>query len=93
MYSHRWYVKLLLAPNVPDCDTNYIQAIKHRLVFITPPAKKYYGFNINDIHTKKEVKFSPNKYYHVIFNFNNVIVSFVFTPEYDLLLNPMRAKA
>ena len=70
MYSHRWYVKLLLAPNVPDCDTNYIQAIKHRLVFITPPAKKYYGFNINDIHTKKEVKFSPNKYYHVIFNFN-----------------------
>jgi hypothetical protein len=80
MYPQRWNVKQLLAPNVSDFDTNYIQAIKHRLVFITRPAKKYYGFNIHDIHTKKEAKFSPNKYYHVIFNFNNVIVSFGFYP-------------
>jgi len=80
MYPHRWYVKQLLAPKVSDFDTNYIRAIKHRLVVTVPLAKKYYGFNINDIHTKKEVKFSPNNYYHVGFNFNNVIVSFGFYP-------------
>lgn len=80
MYPHRWYVKQLLAPRESDFDTSYIRAIKQRLVITVPLAKKFYGFNINDLTNKKELKFSPNNYYHVGFNFNNIIVSFGFYP-------------
>ena len=80
MYPHRWYVKQLLAPKVTDFDTSYIKSNKRRLTITIPVAKKYYGFNFIDLQEKKALKFSPNNYYHLGFNFSNIIVTFGFYP-------------
>ena len=80
MYPHRWYVKQLLAPKVPGYDTAYIKSNKRRLTITIPVAKKFYGFNITDIEKKRILKFSPNNYYHVGFNFSNIILTFGFSP-------------
>lgn len=80
MYPHRWYVKQLLAPKIPYFDTSYIKSNKRRLTITIPVAKKYYGFNFIDLREKKALKFSPNNYYHVGFNFSNIILTFGFYP-------------
>lgn len=80
MYPHRWYVKQLLAPKVPAYDTNYIKNQKHRLTITIPVAKKFYGFNLTDLEKKRTMRFSPNNYYHVGFNFSNIILTFGFSP-------------
>lgn len=80
MYPHRWYVKQLLAPKTPYFDTTYIKSNKHKLTITLPLAKKYFGFNIIDLAEKKAMKFSPNNYYHLGFNFSNIIVTFGFYP-------------
>ena len=80
MYPHRWYVKQLLAPKVPAYDTSYIKNNKRKLTITIPVAKKFYGFNIKDLDKKTTLKFSPNNYYHVGFNFSNIILTFGFSP-------------
>ena len=80
MYPHRWYVKQLLKPKVTDFDTSYIKSIKHKLTITIPVAKKFYGFNFVDLKEKKSLKFSPNNYYQVGFNFGNIILNFGFYP-------------
>lgn len=80
MYPHRWYVKQLLTPKKPYYDTNYIKSNKRRLTITIPVVKKYYGFNFIDLKEKKALKFSPNNYYHLGFNFSNIILTFGFYP-------------
>lgn len=80
MYPHRWYIKQLLAPKKPYFDTSYIKSNKRRLTITVPIAKKYYGFNFIDLKAKKALKFSPNNYYHLGFNFSNIILTFGFYP-------------
>lgn len=80
MYPHRWYVKQLLAPKVPYFDTNYIKSNKRKLTITVPVAKKFFGFNFTDLDTRKTLKFSPNNYYHLGFNFSNIILTFGFYP-------------
>ncbi|PBQ30789.1 hypothetical protein CNR22_03025 [Sphingobacteriaceae bacterium] len=80
MYPHRLYVKYLLAPKKPYLDTSYIKSNKRKLTITVPIAKKYYGFNFIDLEQKKALKFSPNNYYHLGFNFSNIIVTFGFYP-------------
>ena len=80
MYPHRWYVKQLLAPKVSPFDTSYIKNNNRRLTITIPIAKKFYGFNITDLETNQTLKFSPNNYYHVGFNFSNIILTFGFSP-------------
>lgn len=90
MYPHRWYVKQLLAPKVPPYDTNYIQNQKRKLTVTVPVAKKFYGFNISDLERKRTMRFSPNNYYHVGFNFSNIIVTFGFSPGIKFGAKPNR---
>lgn len=90
MYPHRWYVKQLLAPKVPPYDTNYIENQKHKLTVTVPVAKKFYGFNITDLEQKRTIRFSPNNYYHVGFNFSNIIVTFGFSPGIKFGAKPDR---
>lgn len=80
MYPHRWYVKQLLAPKQSAFDTSYIKNNNRRLTLTMPVAKKFYGFNITDLETNQTIKFSPNNYYHVGFNFSNIILTFGFSP-------------
>lgn len=80
MYPHRWYVKQLLAPKISAFDTTYIKNNNRRLTITIPVAKKFYGFNITDLETNQTLKFSPNNYYHVGFNFSNIILTFGFSP-------------
>ncbi len=80
MYPHRWYVRHLLAPKQVPFDTSYIKSNKRKLTITVPVSKKFYGFNINDLSTGKTLKFSPNNYYHVGFNFSNIILTFGFAP-------------
>ena len=80
MYPHRWYVKQLLRPKITDFDTSYIMSNKRRLTITLPITKKYYGFNLNDITKNKKLKFSPNTYYQVGFNFSNILLTFGFSP-------------
>lgn len=80
MYPHRWYVKQLLAPKQSAFDTSYIKNNNRRLTITIPVAKKFYGFNITDLETNQTLKFSPNNYYHVGFNFSNIILTFGFSP-------------
>jgi hypothetical protein len=80
MYPHRWYVKQLLIPRVPYYDTGYIASNKKKLNLAVAVAKKYYGFNVNDMEMRQTMKFLPNNYYHVGFNCSNIIVSFGFYP-------------
>lgn len=90
MYPHRWYVKQLLAPKVPAYDTNYIKNQKHKLTVTIPVAKKFYGFNLTDLERKRTMRFSPNNYYHVGFNFSNIIVTFGFSPGIKFGARPDR---
>lgn len=90
MYPHRWYVKQLLAPKVPAYDTNYIKNQKHKLTVTIPVAKKFYGFNLTDLEQKRTMRFSPNNYYHVGFNFSNIIVTFGFSPGIKFGARPNR---
>lgn len=80
MYPHRWYVKQLLAPKISAFDTTYIKNNNRKLTITIPVAKKFYGFNITDLETHQTLKFSPNNYYHVGFNFSNIILTFGFSP-------------
>jgi len=80
MYPHRWYVKQLLKPKKPYFDTTYIKSNKRRLTITVPVAKKFYGFNFIDLKEKRALKFSPNNYYHLGFNFSNIILTFGFYP-------------
>ncbi|WP_317900111.1 DUF4421 family protein [Aurantibacillus circumpalustris] len=80
MYPHRWYVKQMLKSHTSDIDTTYVRSVKKKLVITVALAKKFYGFNLVDLETKKELDFAPNNYYHVGFNFNNIIFSFGFYP-------------
>ncbi len=90
MYPHRWYVKQLLAPKVTAYDTNYIKNQKHRLTIAMPVAKKFYGFNLTDLEKKRTMRFSPNNYYHVGFNFSNIILTFGFSPGLKFGAKPNR---
>jgi len=90
MYPHRWYVKQLLAPKVPAYDTSYIKSNKHKLTIAIPIAKKFYGFNIVDLEKKRVLKFSPNNYYNVGFNFSNIILTFGFSPGIKFGAKPNR---
>jgi len=90
MYPHRWYVKQLLAPKPVDYDTNYIKNHKHRLTITIPVAKKFYGFNITDLEKNRTIKYSPNNYYHVGFNFSNIILTFGFSPGIKFGAKPNR---
>lgn len=90
MYPHRWYVKQLLAPKVPAYDTNYIKNQKRRLTIAMPIAKKFYGFNITDLEKKRTIRFSPNNYYHIGFNFSNIILTFGFSPGIKFGAKPNR---
>ncbi len=93
MYPHRWYVKQLLAPRVPTYDTSYIKNNKRRLTITIPIAKKFYGFNITDLEDKKRtLKFSPNNYYHIGFNFSNIILTFGFSPGLKFGAKPNKGK-
>jgi hypothetical protein len=78
MYPHRWYVKQLLRPRISNLDTNYITSTKREFTFVLPISKKFYGFNINDLSDNRRLKFSPNTYYHIGFNFSNIILTFGF---------------
>ena len=80
MYPHRWYIKQILTPKKEYFDTSYIKSSKKRLTITIPIAKKYYGFNFTDLNAKKTLKFSPNNYYHIGFNFSNIILTFGFYP-------------
>lgn len=80
MYPHRLYVKYLLSPKKPYWDTSYITSNKHKLTVTVPIARKYHGFNFIDLERKQALKFSPNNYYHLGFNFSNIIVTFGFYP-------------
>jgi hypothetical protein len=80
MYPHRWYVKQLLRPRLPYYDTNYIKSNKKKLNLSVAIAKKFYGFNFDDISLDQSLKFSPNNYYHIGFNCSNIILSFGFYP-------------
>ena len=84
MYPHRWYVKQLLRPKITDFDTSYIISNKRKLTITLPVTKKYYGFNLNDISKNKKLKFSPNTYYQVGFNFSNILLTFGFSPGIKL---------
>ena len=84
MYPHRWYVKQLLRPKITDFDTSYITSSKRRLTITIPISKKYYGFNIDDLNAGKKLKFSPNTYYNLGFNFSNIILTFGFVPALKL---------
>jgi hypothetical protein len=88
MYPHRWYVKQLLNQKEPYFDTTYIQSNKKRLTITIPIAKKYFGFNFIDLQSKKALKFSPNNYYHLGFNFSNIILTFGFYPGIKLGAKP-----
>lgn len=90
MYPHRWYVKQLLAPKVPAYDTNYIKNQKHKLTITIPVAKKFYGFSLTDLEKKRTMRFSPNNYYHVGFNFSNIILTFGFSPGIKFGAKPNR---
>lgn len=90
MYPHRWYVKQLLAPKVAAYDTNYIKNQKRRLTIAVPIAKKFYGFNLTDLEKKRTMRFSPNNYYHVGFNFSNIILTFGFSPGIKFGAKPDR---
>lgn len=80
MYPHRWYVKQLLTPKTSDFDSTYIKSGKHRLTLTLPVAKKFYGFTLNDLESGRKIRFSPNTYYHIGFNFSNIILTFGFYP-------------
>lgn len=80
MYPHRWYVKQLLRPKITDFDTTYIASNKRRLTLTIPISKKFFGFNLTDPARDKTLKFSPNTYYNVGFNFSNIILTFGFAP-------------
>ena len=80
MYPHRWYIKQILTPKKPYYDTSYIKSSKKRLTITVPIAKKFYGFNFTDVKEKRTLKFSPNNYYHIGFNFSNIILTFGFYP-------------
>jgi hypothetical protein len=80
MYPHRWYIRHLLAPKQIPFDTSYIKSNKRKLTITVPVSKKFFGFNINDLSSGKTLKFSPNNYYHVGFNFSNIILTFGFAP-------------
>lgn len=90
MYPHRWYVRRLLAPKAEDFDTTYITTNKRKLTIVIPVSKKFYGFNLNDLSTTKTLKFSPNNYYNVGFNFSNIIVTFGFYPGLRFGAKPNR---
>lgn len=90
MYPHRWYVKQLLSPKMSAFDTTYIKNNNRRLTITIPIAKKFYGFNITDLYTKQTLKFSPNNYYHVGFNFSNIILTFGFSPGIKFGAKPNR---
>ncbi len=90
MYPHRWYVKRLLAPKIEDFDTTYITTNKRKLTIAIPITKKFYGFNVNDLSTGRTLKFSPNNYYHLGFNFSNIIVTFGFYPGIKFGAKPNR---
>lgn len=90
MYPHRWYVRQLLAPRVPDFDTNYIISNKRRLTITLPVSKKFFGFNVNDLSTKRSLKFSPNNYYYLGFNLSNIIITFGFAPGIKFGAKPGR---
>ena len=80
MYPHRLYIKQILTPKKPYFDTSYIKSSKKRLTITIPVAKKFYGFNFTDLKEKRTLKFSPNNYYHIGFNFSNIILTFGFYP-------------
>ncbi|MEO6302461.1 MAG: DUF4421 family protein [Bacteroidia bacterium] len=92
MYPHRWYVRLLLSPKKSAYDTSYIKSSKHKLTITIPLVKKFYGFNITDITTKKTLKLSPNNYYYLGFNFSNVIATVGFYPGIKFGSKPNRGK-
>lgn len=92
MYPHRWYVRRLMTPRAEDFDTNYITTNKRKLTIAIPISKKFYGFNLNDLSTTKTLKFSPNNYYHLGFNFSNIIVTFGFYPGIKFGAKPNRGK-
>lgn len=92
MYPHRWYVRRLLAPKATDFDTTYITTNKHKLTITVPVSKKFFGFNLNDLYTTRTMKFSPNNYYHIGFNFSNIIVTFGFYPGIKFGAKPNRGK-
>jgi hypothetical protein len=80
LYPHRWYIKQLLAPKTPYFDTTYIKSNNKRLTVTIPVVKKFYGFNFSDLAQKRILRFSPNNYYYLGFNFSNIILSFGFYP-------------
>lgn len=81
MYPHRWYIRLLLKPRNSDFDTTYILSNKRKLTLTIPVSKKYYGFNIIDYSSGSKLKFQPNNYYHIGFNFSNLFLTFGFVPN------------
>ncbi|MBC7695637.1 MAG: DUF4421 family protein [Burkholderiales bacterium] len=81
MYPHRWYIRLLLKPTNSDFDTTYILSSKKKLTITIPVSKKYYGFNLFDHSSSSKLKFLPNNYYHVGFNFSNMFLTFGFVPN------------
>jgi len=90
MYPHRWYIRLLLKPTNSDFDTTYILSNKRKLTLTIPVSKKYYGFNIIDRRTGDKLKFLPNNYYHVGFNFSNMFLTFGFVPNLKFGSKPGR---
>jgi hypothetical protein len=92
LYPHRWYVKQLLKPTESDFDESYIRSVKHKLTLTLPLAKKFYGFNLRDLTTKKTMRFSPNNYYHLGFNIGNIILNFGFYPGIKFGSKPDKGK-
>jgi len=90
MYPHRWYVKQFFFTQKTAYDINYIKNQKHKLTVAIPVAKKFYGFNLTDLEKKRTMRFSPNNYYHVGFNFSNIILTFGFSPGIKFGAKPDR---
>lgn len=90
MYPHRWYIKQLLKPRNTDFDTTYILSNKRKLTITIPVSKKYYGFNLMDYNTGNKLKFQPNNFYHIGFNFSNMFLTFGFVPNLKFGAKPER---
>ena len=90
MYPHRWYIKQLLKPRTSDFDTTYILSNKRKLTITIPVSKKYYGFNLLDYSTGNKLKFQPNNFYHIGFNFSNIFLTFGFVPNLKFGAKPER---
>lgn len=90
MYPHRWYIKQLLKPQITDFDTTYILSNKRKLTITIPVSKKYYGFNLLDYSSGNKIKFQPNNFYHIGFNFSNMFLTFGFVPNLKFGAKPER---